>query len=276
MLYRGMDRAALDAAYNNGAAVGIARRDQYLADWTARNEALARSAGARRDLRYGQAARARLDFFPCGTKGRPTLMFIHGGYWQMSDKENYGCIAAGPLARGINVALIEYTLAPIARMDGIVAEVKSGLAWLVAHLGEFGAAPNGIAVAGHSAGGHLTAMVAAEPGVRGAMPISGLFDLEPIRLSYLNDKVGLDEEEARRNSPMLHLPARSPPLIIAVGANELPELRRQSADYHAACVARGLAARHLALAGHDHFSILEEMARPDGQLTQALTDLIRP
>ncbi len=221
MLYRGMDRAALDAAYNNGAAVGATRRDQYLADWTARTAALAYSAGARRDLRYGEGERQRLDFFPCGTKGRPTLMFIHGGYWQMSDKENYGCVIAGPLARGINVALIEYTLAPTARMDAIVAELKRGVAWLVAHLGELGAAPDGVCVAGHSAGGHLTAMVASEPGVRGAMPISGLFDLEPIRLSYLNDKVGLDAEEAQRNSPMLHLPAQAPPLVIAVGATEL-------------------------------------------------------
>jgi arylformamidase len=119
-------------------------------------------------------------------------------------------------------------------------------------------------------------MVAAEPGVRGAMPISGLFDLEPIRLSYLNDKVGLDADEARRNSPMLHLPDRAPPLVIAAGANELPELRRQSVDYHAACVARGLKARHLEPAGHDHFSILEEMARSDGLLTEAVVSLIPP
>lgn len=274
MLYRGMDKASLDAAYNNGAAVGIERRDRYLAEWTARTHALAASAKARLDLRYGDGTRHRIDFFPCGSARRPTLAFIHGGYWQMSDKENYGCLAAGPLARGINVAMIEYTLAPAIRMDGIVAEIKAALAWLRGRLGDLGAARGGVVVAGHSAGGHLAAMVMAEPGVTGALPISGLFDLEPIRLGALNDRVGLDPAETQRNSPLAHIPATAPPLVVAVGGAELPELRRQSADYHAACVAHGLASRLLVLDGHDHFSVLEELAQPEGKLTAALVELV--
>ena len=274
MLYRGMDKPTLDAAYNNGAAVGMERRDRYLAEWTARTAALAAKVGAQRDLRYGNGARHRIDFLPCGQAGRPTLFFIHGGYWQMSDKENYGCIAEGPIARGVNVALVEYTLAPAIRMGGIVAEVKQALAWLRGRLGSLGAATDGLYVAGHSAGGHLTAMVAAEPGVSGAMPISGLFDLEPIRLSYLNDKVGLDPAEAERNSPIAHIPRTVPPQIVAVGGAELPELQRQSAEYYAALTARGLKARHLVAAGHDHFSVLEELANPQGALTTALMRLI--
>jgi arylformamidase len=117
-------------------------------------------------------------------------------------------------------------------------------------------------------------MAIAEPGVAGGMPISGLFDLEPIRLSYLNDKVGLDPAEAARNSPILHLPPAAAPQIVAVGGAELPELQRQSAEYRAALVARGLPVRHLVLAGHEHFSILEELASPQGQLTEALLTLI--
>jgi arylformamidase len=274
MLYRGMDKPALDAAYNNGAAVGIERRNRYLADWTARTASLARKVGARLDLRYGDGARHRIDFFPCGRTQRPTLFFIHGGYWQMSDKENYGSIAEGPIAQGVNVALVEYTLAPAIRMDGIVAEIKRALAWLQTRLGSLGAAADGVYVAGHSAGGHLAAMVAGEPGVAGGMPISGLFDLEPIRLSYLNDKVGLDPDEAERNSPMAHIPRAAPPQIVAVGGAELPELQRQSAEYCAALTARGLRARHLVLPGEDHFSILEELANPQGKLTAALMSLI--
>jgi arylformamidase len=273
MLYRGMDKAALDAAYDNGAAVGVNRRNAYLSDWTQRTNALAAKAGAQRDLCYGDGARHRIDFFPCGTAQRPTLAFIHGGYWQLSDKENYGCIAAGPIARGINVAMVEYTLAPAIRMDGIVAEIKRALAWLRTNLGTLGAAEP-IYLAGHSAGGHLAAMAIGEPGVAGGMPISGLFDLEPIRLSYLNDKVGLDPAEAARNSPVAIIPRAAPPQIIAVGGGELPELQRQSAEYHAALVARGLPSRHLVLDGEDHFSILEELARPQGRLTAALHSLI--
>jgi arylformamidase len=274
MLYRGMDKAALDAAYNNGAAIGIERRDRYFAEWTARTKALAARAGARLDLRYGAGARQRIDFYPCGTTGAPTLVFIHGGYWQLSDKENYGCVAAGPLAHGINVALIEYTLAPAIRMDGIVAEVRRALAWLRGSLASLGAARGGFVVSGHSAGGHLTAMALGEPGVLGAVPISGLFDLEPLRLSYINDKVGMDEAEAARNSPQRHIPASAPPLAMAVGGDELAELRRQSEEYHLACAARGLASRHLVLAGHDHFSILDELERPEGQITRAVRQLL--
>jgi arylformamidase len=274
MIYRGMDKTALDAAYNNGAAIGLERRDRYFAEWTSRTKALAARVKARLDLRYGDGPRQRLDFYPCGSAGAPTLVFIHGGYWQLSDKENYGCVAAGPLAHGINVALVEYTLAPAIRMDGIVAEIRRALAWLGAELGALGAATDGFVVAGHSAGGHLAAMAMGESRVKGGMPISGLFELEPIRLSYLNDKLALDQAEAERNSPIHHIPDTAAPLVIAAGAAELPELRRQSADYHDAWTARGLPARHLVLAGHDHFSILEELASPEGQLTASVRNLL--
>ncbi|HUB95406.1 MAG TPA: alpha/beta hydrolase [Stellaceae bacterium] len=274
MTYRGMDKAALDAAYDNGKAVGSERRDRYLADWTRRTKELAARSGALTGLAYGPAPRHRIDFYPCGSTGAPTLVFIHGGYWQFSDKENYGCVAEGPLAHGINVALVEYRLAPAVRMDAIVAEVRRALDWLKVNLGRLDAATDGIIVSGHSAGGHLTAMMITELGVIGAMPISGLFDLEPLRQSYINDKVGMDEDEARRNSPLLHIPSAAAPQAVAVGGNELPELRRQSAEYHAALAARGLSSRLLQLDGHDHFSVLEELASPAGQLTAAVRDLI--
>jgi arylformamidase len=274
MAYRGMDKAALDAAYDNGAAVGIERRDRHLADWTRRTRDLAQRSGAVLDLAYGPAPRHRIDFYPCGSKGAATLVFIHGGYWQFSDKENYGCVAEGPLAHAINVALLEYTLAPAARMDAIVAEAKRGLDWLKVNLARLGAATDGMVVSGHSAGGHLAAMLIAEPGVIGGMPVSGLFDLEPLRLSYINDKVAMDEDEARRNSPIHHLPAASAPQVIAVGGNELPELRRQSEEYHAALSGRGLPSRLEVLNGIDHFSILEELASPTGRLTAVVKSLI--
>ena len=267
MLYRGMDKAALDAAYNIGAATGIERRDRIIADWTARTAALAAKAGARRDIRYGDGPRHRLDFYPSGRVAAPALVFLHGGYWQFSDKENYGCLAEGLLAHGIDVVLPEYTLAPAIDIDGIVAEVRRALAFLRGGLAQ------SFIVAGHSAGAHLAAMTMDEPGVTGVLAVSGLYDLEPIRLCFVNDKLGMDEETARRNSPLRHIPATAPPVVVAAGGNELPELRRQSADYGAALVAAGLEARNLVLDGHDHFSILEELASPGGKLTAAVRDL---
>jgi arylformamidase len=273
MLYRGMDRAALDAAYNNTAAVGPAQRARYVDGWSARSDALRRARAGRLDLRYGGGARQRLDVFACGTAGAPTLVYIHGGYWQSNDKEPYAFVGEGLLPAGFNLALLEYTLAPSARLAQIVAEIRAAVAWVIEHATELGGDPERVFVAGHSAGGHLTAMAMDDRRVAGGVAISGIYDLEPIRLNYLNDKLGLDAAEAARNSPILHLPSRAAPLVVTVGLAELPELIRQSEEYAAAWTAHGLRGRHLPLAGHDHFSILEELAQPSGAILAALTDL---
>ena len=255
-LYRGMDRAALDAAYNNSAAV--ANSAQIVADWQARSDRLRPSS---RELRYGKAERNRIDLFEA-RPGAPLLAFIHGGYWQMRAKENFSFLAAGPLAHGISVAMVGYTLAPEARLDGIVAEVHSALDSLATMKRK-------IVLSGWSAGGHLTAMAMSHPAVSAGLAISGIFDLEPIRLCYLNEKLRLDEAEARRNSPILN-PSTGKPVTIAYGADELPELRRQSEDYGKAVKGSKL----VPLAGHDHFSILEELASPSGALTGQVRTLM--
>jgi arylformamidase len=273
MLYRGMDRAALDAAYNNTAAVGQAKRDEYVAGWTKRSDVIRKTPGARIDLRYGDGARHRLDVFPCGTPGAPTLAYIHGGYWQMNDKEPYAFLGEGLLAAGFNLALIEYTLAPAARMDQIVGEVRRAMAWLIDHAKEVGGDPARIYVSGHSAGGHLTAMALTEGRLAGGIAISGIYDLEPIRLNYLNEKLGLDPAETERNSPVRHLPATAAPLVVTVGLGELPELVRQSEEYAAAWQKRGLRGKYLPVPRHDHFSILEELAHPNGAILAALEEL---
>jgi acetyl esterase/lipase len=271
MLYRGMERAQLDAAYNNTAAVP--ERDAIVADWTARSATVRRERGGRLDLAYGDSPRERIDLFLAADAKAPTLAFIHGGYWQMNDKENFAFLADGLLPRGVNLALIEYTLAPAARLDGIVAEVRHAVQWLGARLGDYGAEPDRLYVAGHSAGGHLTAMAMESPAVRGGLAISGIYDLEPIRLNYLNDKLRLDEAEAERNSPLMHLPGMAGELIVAYGTRELPELCRQSIEYGQAWAERGLDGHLLPIDGADHFTILEALADRRGALTEALVDM---
>ena len=272
MLYRGMDRAQLDAAYNNSAAVP--ERDAIVADWAARSAKVRREYAGHLDLAYGATPREQLDVFLTAQPKAPTLAFIHGGYWQMNDKENFAFVAEGLLPLGINLAVIEYTLAPAARLDRIVSEVRRSVRWLAEHLGEYGADPNRLYVAGHSAGGHLTAMTMPLPEVRGGIAISGIYDLEPIRLNYLNEKLALDVAEAERNCPVQHLPATAGELVVAYGTRELPELCRQSMEYARAWIERGLPGRLLPIDRADHFTILNALSRSEGVLTQALLAML--
>jgi len=186
------------------------------------------------------------------------LMFIHGGYWQARAKEVFSFIAEGPLAWGINVAMVGYTLAPQKPLSGIVAEIHLALNWLKSSVPTLGGDPGQLFVSGWSAGGHLTAMAMSHPAARGGLAISGIYDLEPMRLSYINDKLRLDEAEAKRNSPG----RVDKPLTIAYGADELPELCRQSEDY-----AKLLGNTAVALPRCNHFTVLEQLASPHGALT---------
>jgi arylformamidase len=271
-IYRGMDRATLDAAYNNGAAV--ADRADWIARWKERSGAVRASSGAKLDIAYGPRPRERFDYLPSGAKRPPLFVFIHGGYWQSNEKETFAFVADGPRAHGIDVAILGYTLAPDVRLTDIVDEMHQALTTLHQQAAGFGFDRDKIFVAGWSAGGHLTASVAGHPAVRGAIPISGIFDLEPIALNYLNEKLSLAPEEIAKLSPLKVLGDKSPPLRVMVGGAELPELRRQSADFAAAAQKRGLPVQLKELAGHHHFSILEEIARPDGAVTRELLDLI--
>ena len=151
--------------------------------------------------------------------------------------------------------------------------MRAGVAWVIDHATEWGGNPARVFVAGHSAGGHLAAMAMTEARLAGGVAISGIFDLEPIRLGGLNDRLALGPEETDRNSPIRHLPPRSAPLVVSVGLAELPELVRQSEEFAAAWRSCGLPGRYLPVAGRDHFTILEELARPDGMVLRALQEL---
>ena len=272
-LYRGMDRAALDAAYDNTGAVKDSQA--YRERWWKVSEALRAAPPSQRDLRYGPRPRATLDFFPGAAGGAPLFVFIHGGYWQRNEKERFAFVALGPLAHGINVAVPGYTLAPEARLTDIVDEMRAALTFLAGCSKELGFDPQKIFIGGWSAGGHLTAAVADHPAVRGGIPISGIFDLEPIALGVLNDKLKLSADEVERLSPLRNLPDRSPPLQMFVGGDELLELKRQSQHFAERAQTRGLPVTLTELPGHHHFSILDELARRDGAMTKALLEMIK-
>jgi acetyl esterase/lipase len=259
-----MSRADRDAAYNNSAAVPGS------AAWgDARNAASAavRAAGdaAKLDLPYGAGERECWDLFPAADPAAPCLVFIHGGYWQRNGREGFSVIADGVRAHGWAAALPSHTLAPEATLTEIVAEIGRALDWLAAHGPAHGIGGR-LILSGWSAGGHLTALWLGHPAVAAGLAISGVFELGPLRDTYLNEKLRLRDEEIAALSP-LRLPAVDKPLAIAYGTAELPALVANSRDFHAHRAASHAPGPLLPVAGADHFSVLDALRDPYGMLT---------
>ena len=268
--WRGMNQQDLDSGLNNSTAV-VGSGDM-VAGWDRRSAEFRAARADHLDLRYGPRERNRIDFFKAAANA-PTLLFIHGGYWQMRAKEAFTLFATGPMAHGINVALIGYTLAPEATLDQIVAEIHGGIDFLAGRLPDLGGDANRIAASGWSAGGHLTAMAMSNTRIKGGVAISGIYDLEPIRHSYLNVKLGLDEAMSHRNSPMMLAAGPLKPLVLTVGAAELPLLRKQTADFAAHRVKYGLPVSYEEIPGANHFTIMDEMFSPKGRITMLIRQL---
>jgi arylformamidase len=268
--WRTMSQQDRDLGLNNGVAVQASA--DIVAGWDKRSAEMRARYSSHLDLRYGPRERNRIDFLKAADDG-PTLLFIHGGYWQTRAKETFTVFAGGPMAHGINVALIGYTLAPDATLDEIVAEIHGGIDYLTAQLPGLGGDPDRIVVSGWSAGGHLTSMALSHPSVKAGMAISGIYDLEPIRHSYLNVKLGLDEATSQRNSPMMQAGGALKPLSLVVGSGELPLLRKQSADFAGHRAKHGLPVTYEEIPGANHFSIMEELVSSTGRITTLIRQL---
>ena len=268
--WRSMTQQERDLGLNN--SVQVSASTDVVAGWDRRSLEKRVQYSDHLDLRYGPRERNRIDFFKAGDKA-PTLLFIHGGYWQMRAKETFALFSDGPMAHGINVALTGYTLAPEATLDQIVGEIHAGIDFLAGQLPALGGDGKGIVVAGWSAGGHLTSMALSNPSVRAGMAISGIYDLEPIRHSYLNAKLGLDEAASHRNSPMVQAGGALKPLSLVVGDAELPLLRKQTADFAGHRARFGLPVTYEEIPGANHFTIMDEMASPAGRITTLIRQL---
>lgn len=283
-----MDRATLDKLYNNRAAVPTHPQD--IARWATESARARAELPHHADLAYGPHPREILDLFTLAAVGRPLLVFIHGGYWQAMSKGEASQIAHGFVRAGLaNVALLNYPIGPEARMDRIVASIRRGILWLWQHAADYGFDRDRIYVSGHSAGGHLAAMAlltdwsALDPAapadlIKGGFSISGLYDLQPIRQCYLNDRLGMDEAEAARNSPLVLLPASTagmPPLICAVGGAETPAFLQQQHDFVTAWAERGGHVTAITVPERHHFDIVDQMAQPGAVLQTAMADMLR-
>ena len=270
-LYRGMDAAELEAQYNLRA-----RRpdfDAVVARWMERCRAYRETSDVALDLAYGPGGREKLDLFR-GRPGGPLLVYIHGGYWQRGDKTMYSFIAEPFQAAGVSVAVLNYDLTPSVRLGAIAPQIRRAVAWLWHNAADLQVDREAITVMGHSAGGHLTAMMMAtdwsalDPTlplslVKAGVPISGIFELEPLIHTSINAGPQMDLKEARRESPLFLPPVTDAPQLVVDGGAETDEFHRQSDLYCETFRTERRRMERYMVPGADHFDELERLAEAD-------------
>ncbi|MFW5680585.1 MAG: alpha/beta hydrolase [Pseudomonadota bacterium] len=227
--------------------------------WYLRAAAARRTLGGRLDVPYAEGERTRLDLFePTAMRG-PAVVFFHGGYWQSQDKSGFSHLALGPLAHGLPVAIAGYDLCPAVPLETLIEQARAATRFVANLTGR------PVLVAGHSAGGHLAACVAATPGlpVEAVLALSGLFDLRPLVETSVNAKLGLDATRAAASSPITWPAPAGLPVELVVGEWESSEYHRQSRELAARW---GERVRYTSLAGAHHFTVIEPLADPTSDL----------
>ena len=257
---------------------------QWFARWSAESASARSRLDSKLGLRYGSGPKQTLDLFPAESP-RGALLFIHGGYWRALDKDDHSFVAPPFVAEGIGVAVINYDLCPDVSIAHIVEQCRQAVAWLWREGESHGVPVDRLFVAGHSAGGHLVAMLYTTDwrrygvpidAIRGGLSISGVFDLEPLIQVSFNADLKLDRGKARAMSP-IHCTAQvHAPLLLAVGSGETSEFGRQSWllwERWPQC--RPAAARSpLFIAERHHFSVMSELGDRNSELTAAALDML--
>ena len=279
IIYKQYNREQLNDQYNN--RLHVPDFATYLERWDKLSAATREKHAFVKDLKYGDHARECLDIFSSGKPESKVLVFIHGGYWQLFDKTKFHFVADAFLSHGITTVLINYPLAPAATMDEMVASCRNAMRWLQQNLAAFNADPKQVYIAGHSAGAHLAAMLMDEEWakgipyrIRGICAISGLFDLIPVALSYVNEALHMDKEMAIRNSPVKVLPTQRCALLVAVGAAETEEFKDQSRKLYDRWKKEEVSIDLIELSGLNHFSILDSLVDENALLYKAIIKLM--
>lgn len=270
ILYKDMAAETLEAEYNVRQRRG-GGFDELAKSWIARSAQLRKAPGVRVDIAYGSGVREKLDWFPGGGRKGPLLVYIHGGYWQRGDKSMYSFIADGLMKHGASIAVLNYDLTPSVSMTEISFQIRKAIAWIWHHAHELGFSREHLFVSGHSAGGHLTAMMMSTNWpqfdnqlsldmIRGAIPISGLYELEPLIHTSINDGPKMDINEAHALSPCFNSPTTNAPQLVAVGGGETAEFLRQSDDYAAQYRTVDRAMERHNIEQDDHFDELDRLS----------------
>jgi arylformamidase len=281
MNWRAFDLRTLEQEYSPSSMIG-GNYQPFVDAYVAQSQHAFASVPNRQDLRYGSSPRAWLDYFPAASPKAELLVFIHGGYWQELSKAESAFLAPAWVHAGRALCVLDYELAPKASLEEIVRQCTAGLRWLIENAADLGFDPQKIVIAGSSAGAHLAAMLGLTmpSQIKGLVLLSGIYDLEPLVPTYVNKAVGLDAAAARTLSPM-HLLGGSaefspelsqdlrplfPKTLVAWGEHETHEFKRQSQEFAALLMARGVSCTSTEVADRNHFDLATTLGEAKSEL----------
>ena len=288
LVWREFDQAGLDRQYNSRGTV------PDFTVYTRRYAELTQAAKARlaciENLHYGPGADETLDLYPAartaGGPGTPVLVFLHGGDWRALSKDDSGFAAPAFVAAGVMFIAVNFSPTPVLTIPQMGAQVRRALAWIARHVAAHGGDAARLFIAGHSSGANLVGQLLATDWVRdfdlpadllkGATFISGLGDLAPVRRSFRNANLKLDDAMVAAASLLHSAPGAACPLLVAFGEHEMPEYHRQGREVAAFWAARGNRADVFTLAGRNHFDAVLEWADPASPLLRANLAMLLP
>ena len=281
VVYKGMTPKELDDAYN------VFNSISDPLGWLEANRKRAAEVTERlkpvKDVSYGPEPLQKLDIYaPSGVKDAPVIIEIHGGGWVSGSKEPRSICAEPLMKEGILWVPIDYGLAPNYSIHDIIDHTRKAIGWVHEHIAAYGGSPEKLYVFGNSAGGHLAATTLM-PGwekadcIKGAICLSGVYDMRAMFYADgdIQKALKMSLEDAKATSPLLHLPARKVPVVIAYGEKEPPVYHYESTTYANALKDIGLDTTLIEVPEANHFSIINELAHTDGQLYRAVLDLLQ-
>ena len=281
-VWRGYDQAGIDLQYNSRGTVPDVTL--YLREYAIRTAAAKASLGCIENIAYGERSNELLDIYQAAVESAPVMVFLHGGDWRALSKEDSGFAATAFLAAGATFVALDFEQVPAATLPAMGAQVRRALNWLWRNVAAHGGDPERIHIAGHSSGANLVGQLlmtdwandfdAPADLVKSAVVISGLGDLEPVRLSFRNAQLNLTPEVVAQVSLLRNATKVDCPLLVAVGTNETADYRLQSREIASDWKAQGKHAELFELAGRHHFDAVLEWADPTSALFRAQCALL--
>ena len=273
----------IDKEYNLEAAVPD--MGPYVEFFLGESERARSSLPCTLDVPFGPTLDETMDIFPANEPGAPVLLFIHGGYWRILSSKEFSFVALGLVERGFTVVVSNYSLCPKVTIPEITRQSRAAVAAVYSVIEQYNGDPGRLYVSGHSAGGQQVAMLAqtdwaATYGLpssllKGVFPISGLFDLRPLRYSWLQPMLQLDTESVRSQSPQFHIASGGEPMLVTVGGNEPSELVRQSKEFCNAWQGAGNTARYWEQPGKNHFEAIQGFTEANSPICTELQKFVQ-